>query len=407
MDIRNPNPPVASNEKGLVTDKIEKPKPPLYSDLMQSGDSLGVWVDTSSEETYDDESLRQDLEEMDIQWSPALQDIQKNIKPLVSAKGIPPFYLGVSSAGRGAHGTVVFCLPRPVAIAAKYSYMQGSPRTIAELKAQLVAVKVATNGRHFLRQARNEALTNEMLLEILKDRDVDTVPRFISLLGRSSAGDSGHIIDSDRATYWLAFDAVFPSMTVGHLWGAHLQKFSDVAEWLMLRVFCDVMEALQFLHSCNPPIVHNDFHMQNVMFYQSDGLPRVLLMDFGAAEALAADKAQDRIFEDEFRSVCHSMYKLYSQIIETEQDGHTVPKGWDKFRDTIIVEDDLETTFFEDDHTVYGRLLKLAEPIAQSALANVDRKSVADIAKRLKEATEPEEAALLGKFQSMGLLPFS
>ncbi|KAJ4351140.1 uncharacterized protein N0V89_006479 [Didymosphaeria variabile] len=347
------------------------------------------WVDTSREGTYDSSSIRQDLEMMGIQWSPELQDVQENIEPVEPVVGVPPYYLEVLEAGRGVHGTVVLCLPRPYAIAAKHDSMQGSPHPIAELKSKLVAAKTAKDWPAPIKAAQNEARIHEMLAaESMRRLRASTLPQFASLRGRSSIDASPLHGLSVHKTYWLAIDAIVPSMTVADLWWEHPPKLEGDAEVLMLQVFCGLYDAIRFLHTCNPPIVHNDVHAGNVMLQLSDGLPRVVLTDFGSA------KQEENDFD--FQCVRNMINFMYVESLDFHRDSPTVPKGWPEFKDTLIT---------RDYPNIFEPLLKLAEPLARSALANVDSKSKSDISSRLQEAAKPKEAKLLTNFQRMGLLP--
>ncbi|XP_053387696.1 BMP-2-inducible protein kinase-like isoform X2 [Mercenaria mercenaria] len=100
--------------------------------------------------------------------------------------------------------------------------------------------------------------------------------------------------------------------------GTVIQLMNDrigqgLGEREILRIFCDVSEAVSRLHHCQTPIIHRDLKLENVLI-SDDG--HYVLCDFGSATARVLDKEQHDIkqIEDEIQKYTTISYRSPEMI---------------------------------------------------------------------------------------------
>ncbi|KAF2452223.1 hypothetical protein P171DRAFT_479224 [Karstenula rhodostoma CBS 690.94] len=378
----------------LAFDEVEHPAP-SHPKTGNPGSPSIRWVDMSWEGTYNTEATRQDLETMGITWNAEVQDIEKTIRPANPVPGVPPFYLEVLEAGSGVFGTVVLCLPRPHAIAARYRHAQGKPQDVAELKSKLVAVKVMKSIH--VKKSQDELRVNEILLRNIRSATATTVPRFATLRGQCEVVAVPKHQTTDHVQPWLALDSIVPSLTVDDLLEKHVYMLEGIAEILILHIFCGVMDAIRFLHSCSPPITHQDIHNGNVMLELTDGLPRVVLNDFDTSDIVSKDYER---FDFDFECLCWMMRDFYTDVrdagVLNDHSNFIPSKRWIEFNNTVLISAAQASSEL---------MKKLAEPLARSILENLPAGGKSQVAECLCRASGPQEVKLLTHFKRMDLLP--
>eukprot|EP00794_Sanderia_malayensis_P011985 gene11985-13223_t len=84
-------------------------------------------------------------------------------------------------------------------------------------------------------------------------------------------------------------------------------------EKMVMRIFCDVCEAIVFLHSSKPPIIHRDLKVENVLRKQSGDF---VLCDFGSAYFGEMDPQADGVqnVEDEIASCTTLPYRAPEMV---------------------------------------------------------------------------------------------
>lgn len=131
---------------------------------------------------------------------------------------------------------------------------------------KLAAVKVSKNPGN---RTEREFVCREM--EVLKELSHPALPRIIDYF-------------EEREKSCLVMEYV-DGITLEQ----YLRKFGRVEISLAVKWAIELAEVLQYLHSCNPPIIYRDLKPANIMI-QPDG--RIKLVDFGAA--LISDYGQSR-----------------------------------------------------------------------------------------------------------------
>lgn len=394
MDFLNQLSPSASEMEEVNFEEVEHAAP-AHSNTGTSGRPSIGWVDISREGTYDTEGTKQDLKDMGIPWDDRVQEIEKELRPAAPVRGVPPFYLEVLEAGSGASGTVVLCLPRSYAIAARYWRTQDTPQSIAKLKSNLVALKVIPSAN--MRIHEDEARLNEIIVRNMESATTSSVPQFAKIRGQCKAVPRPNHQTADFVQPWLAFDAIVPSLSLSDVVEHHLDGLVGVAEILIVHIFSEVANALRFIHSCSPPIAHKDVLGGNVLLELTDGLPRVVLNDFNIS-TIASENDHGE-FEHDFVQLHMMITDLYQEAWKSgilKHDGDLIlPKSWIEFENSFLL---VQTP------TSYTSVTKSTEPLAHSVLESLTSQKKAEVATSLRQASGPQETKLLAQFQSMGLL---
>lgn len=147
---------------------------------------------------------------------------------------------------------------------------------------KLAAVKVSKNpgsaeGRRFVFRE----------MEVLKELSHPALPRIIDFF-------------EERETSCLVMEYV-DGITLEQ----YLRKFGRVEASLAVKWAIELTEVLQYLHTCNPPIIYRDLKPANIMI-QPDG--KIKLVDFGAA--------------------CISSYGQNREQMMVGTPGYSAPEQW-------------------------------------------------------------------------------
>eukprot|EP01025_Chloroclados_australasicus_P064342 TRINITY_DN8583_c0_g1_i2.p3 TRINITY_DN8583_c0_g1~~TRINITY_DN8583_c0_g1_i2.p3 ORF type:complete len:208 (-),score=8.16 TRINITY_DN8583_c0_g1_i2:1538-2161(-) len=62
----------------------------------------------------------------------------------------------------------------------------------------------------------------------------------------------------------------------------------DAYNWMM-----DIAQGMQYLHSSNPIVIHRDLKPENVMFRQTQGRPKAVIVDFGLHTIVNQNRCSD------------------------------------------------------------------------------------------------------------------
>lgn len=94
---------------------------------------------------------------------------------------------------------------------------------------------------------------------------------------------SFHIKDKTR--YFLTMGFV-SGETLTHL----LARRINLSRVEAVNIMIDVLEGLNYVHSLDPPIIHQDINPDNILLFYDENIPRGLLSDFSFTKSLDADK---------------------------------------------------------------------------------------------------------------------
>ncbi|KAH3860606.1 uncharacterized protein LOC127865676 [Dreissena polymorpha] len=132
---------------------------------------------------------------------------------------------------------------------------------------------------------------------------------------------SGHknIIKFVESSVTVAPNKVFEVLILmQYCRGSVIQLLNDrigqgLAEREVLRIFCDVCEAVSRLHHCQTPIIHRDLKLENVLISEEGNY---VLCDFGSATARVLDKDQHDIkqIEEEIQKYTTISYRSPEMI---------------------------------------------------------------------------------------------
>lgn len=373
---------------------------PTYDEAVAQG-SGPRWVDTSREGTFDLSALKEELQAIPLAWSLELASIEARIPPS-SVAGLPWYYVDVQEAGEGAFGVVLLCLPRAYVVAATYANTRGTPFTVEELRSKLVAVKVADRpSAEFdsIKSCQNEVRVQRSLLEHMQRSQNLNSLRFPLPKGNFSTADHSEQAAPVGAKYWLAMDAIVPSLTVGDVFDDddHMHELGSLSKILLLHVFCEVMESIAVLHGCDPPIQHDDLHNGNFMLRLTTGLPEVIVVDFGKSKLISGGPDED--LEADFED-------LQSTLWEMIREANVFPdyEGWDQNSNILQIWTDFANMITRQDPPFGSSMRSLLEP-ARTALASVRPEAIAKLAKVLRGIPAEIEGELEENFQRLGLIP--
>ncbi|KAJ4305588.1 hypothetical protein N0V90_001119 [Kalmusia sp. IMI 367209] len=380
-----PFPDFASDSPELDFDEIERHQP---SPTERSEETPTEWVDTSRESTYGLRELEEDLARMGLPWCSEMRSIEASIVPTASDPGLPPYYVGIWEAGSGQYGTVILCLPRYYAVAAKWYHAHDAPLPLTELKSKLVAVKVASTGG--IEHAQNEAGILKTLAEHMEAIESAGLHYFTQLRGCFARQSGPYFGIPDEASYWLATDAVFPSLTLGRLEDFCRDAGVAIPEELTLHILNELMTSLEFLHS--HAIAHGDISTDNILVQLTDGLPNVIMADFGLAMENGDCEGDFESLQGEIHFLCS---KARDSCDKRDHSNCTHSNDWFDFR--AILMSHYEVASFES-------VLKRLVGMSLRMLETTTSEKKAEMAKLLRDATVAQENQLASNFRTMGLI---
>jgi serine/threonine protein kinase len=179
-----------------------------------------------------------------------------------------------------------------------------------KLKAQLCAVKIP------IHRTEDKCAKEVHAMKRIQGLGDGPTSRFVQLLDhaemkQTSYSPEGSAINECR---WFFMKAIQ---------GFNLLQFRRpfskdvVPEVLVWHIYLQLSEALQYLHSLDPPLVHRDLSSQNIMLDVShrgvSSLPNVVVVDFGNAQnATEPHMAYEYgIFYHVLRSLASLSYSCY------------------------------------------------------------------------------------------------
>jgi serine/threonine protein kinase len=173
-------------------------------------------------------------------------------------------YISVKLLGGGAQGKLFFAFPSNVA----FEY------PIPKLRKHLCVLKV---------WKRSEVVTNEQPQKALRvakrvEQSREVPFSFSSVLESYEAPSGGYV----RKFNWQA-TTFLPGLNLGDLTKAVKKWPENESQALSAHIAIQLYDAVQWLHSQNPPIYHMDMHLRNVILLtprSSTEKPRLVLVDF-------------------------------------------------------------------------------------------------------------------------------
>lgn len=186
-------------------------------------------------------------------------------------------YVEICPAGSGSYSGVLYCLPKEVEVTKNSTNRRDQGDMSHDPLSNIVVVKVAKPAKY------------DIMASISEVKTLKSIQRHVKANTRTSrcVKALGYGIGYDRR--WIALSTCVSAFTIEELCDS-VDTF--IPQELVLHVFIQTTEALQFLHeSCTPMISHNDIHAGNIMLVPSKqdtpGFPNVMLIDFGSASSLS------------------------------------------------------------------------------------------------------------------------